>query len=290
MWGANAKFVITSHLPPIFHSVCMTSNYTVLVHDHGKNQENPRQCLVSADTNRTGLAARIATTCPSPCCFQLPRARRPPAYLTQEQWGEHSRSRISTVVATKATKPADDSRDDDDDNDEEDVPSIGKKGDDGVDDKYGVKEGCVLAAAKANKPGGDDSKDDDDDEEGRKGVKKHVLWLKGGKKHVIDDGDNVDVNNDDVLVWKKGGKKQVVNDDNDDDNDDDDDNEEGQKGVNKCIMGQKVAKRAAPTMVTMMMRTRTTRRCIRVARSGGTKIMTPPLPWAGVAHRHCPIK
>jgi hypothetical protein len=40
-WGVNPNFVVTSHLPPIFHSVCMTSNYTIWVHYHGKNQENP---------------------------------------------------------------------------------------------------------------------------------------------------------------------------------------------------------------------------------------------------------
>ncbi len=37
-----------------------------------------------------------------------------------------------------------------------------------------MKEGGVLAAAKAAKPGGDDSEDDNDDKEGQKGVKKHV--------------------------------------------------------------------------------------------------------------------
>ncbi len=63
-------------------------------------------------------------------------------------------------MATKATKPADDSGDDDNEDDKEDVPSISKKGNDGVDDKQGVKEGGVLAAAKAAKPDGVDSEDD----------------------------------------------------------------------------------------------------------------------------------
>ncbi len=54
------------------------------------------------------------------------------------------------------------------------MPSIGKKSNDGVDDKQGVKEGSMSAATKAAKPGGDNSKDDDDDKEGQKGVKKHL--------------------------------------------------------------------------------------------------------------------
>ncbi len=54
----------------------------------------------------------------------------------------------------------------------------------------------------------------------------HVSGLKGGKKRVIDDGDNVDVNDDDILVWQKGGKKRVVDDNNDDN--DDNGNKEGQ--------------------------------------------------------------
>ncbi len=46
--------------------------------------------------------------------------------------------------------------------------SIGKKGNDGGDDKQGLKEGGVSAATKATKPGDNDSKDDnnDDEEEG----------------------------------------------------------------------------------------------------------------------------
>jgi hypothetical protein len=112
-----------------------------------KTKRIPRQPLVSTDPR--GLAARIATTCPSPYCFQPPRAHCPPADLTQDQRGEHSRSRISTVVAAKANTLADDSGDDSDDDDEEDMPSIGKKGNDGVDDEQGVKEGGKLAAAKA---------------------------------------------------------------------------------------------------------------------------------------------
>ncbi len=80
----------------------------------------------------------------------------------------------------------------------------------------------MLAAAKATKPGGDDSKDDNDNdnEEGQKGVKKHGMGQKGGKKRVIDDGYN-DNDNDEVVVWQKGGKKLVLNDgDNDNNNDD----------------------------------------------------------------------
>ncbi len=49
---------------------------------------------------------------------------RPPAYLTQDQRGELSRSRISAVAAAKATKPVDDSRDDDDNDDDKEVWSI----------------------------------------------------------------------------------------------------------------------------------------------------------------------
>jgi hypothetical protein len=101
-----------------------------------KTKRTPHQPLVS--TNPRGLAAHVAAACPSPCCFQLPRAHCPPSYLTQDQRDEHSRSLISTIAATKATKPADDSGDDDDDNDEEDVWSIGKKGDDGGDDEQGL--------------------------------------------------------------------------------------------------------------------------------------------------------
>jgi hypothetical protein len=57
------------------------------------------------------------------------------------------------------------------------VRSIGKKGNDGGDDKQGVKEGSVLAAAKAAKPGGDDLEDynDNDNKEGQKGVKKRIM-------------------------------------------------------------------------------------------------------------------
>ncbi len=66
-------------------------------------------------------------TRPSPCCFQLTRAHCLPAYLTQDQRGERSRSGISTIAAAKATKPDDDSGDDDDDDDKEDMPSIGEK-------------------------------------------------------------------------------------------------------------------------------------------------------------------
>jgi hypothetical protein len=40
-WGADPKFVVISNLPSIFHSVCMTSNYTIWVDYDGKNQENP---------------------------------------------------------------------------------------------------------------------------------------------------------------------------------------------------------------------------------------------------------
>jgi hypothetical protein len=177
MWGANAKFIVTSHLPPIIYSVCITSNLTILVQDHGKNQENPPS--TSRLYQLKGFSSPHAATCPSPCRFQLPRARRPPGYLTQDQRGEHSRLLIFTVAAAKATKPADDSGDDDDDDDEDDVQSIGKKGNDGGDDKQGVKEGSVLAAAKAAKPGCDDSKDDDDNKEEDKDNKE---VQKGGNK------------------------------------------------------------------------------------------------------------
>ncbi len=82
-------------------------------------RRTPRQPLVS--TNPRGLAACVAATRPSPHCFQLPRARRPPGYLTQDQRGEHSRSLISTATAAKATKQADGSGDDNDNNEEDDV-------------------------------------------------------------------------------------------------------------------------------------------------------------------------
>ncbi len=114
-------------------------------------KKTPRQPLVSANTNSTGLAAGVATTCPSPPHFQPPRACLSPAYLTQDQRGELSRSSISAIAAAKATKPADDSGDDNDDDDKEEMQSIGKKGNDGGDDEQGVKEGSVLAAAKAAK-------------------------------------------------------------------------------------------------------------------------------------------
>jgi hypothetical protein len=141
-----------------------------------KTEKIPHLPIVSADANQRVLAARVATTRSSPCCLQLPRARCPPAYLTQDQRDELSRSRISAVAASKATKPVDDSKDDED-NDEEEVQSIGKKGDDGGDDKQEVKEGGVMAAAKATKPGGDDSKDEDDNgnKEGQKGFK-NASW------------------------------------------------------------------------------------------------------------------
>ncbi len=203
-----------------------------------KTKRTPCQPLVSTDPR--GLAAGITATRPSPCHFQPPRARCPQAYLPQDQRGERSRSLISTIAAAKATKPADDFGDDDDGNDKEDVRSIVKKGNDGGDDEQGVEEDGMSAAAKAAKPGGDDSKDDDDDKEGWKGVKKRISGLKGGKKHVIDDGDNDNSNDNDIVVWQKGGKKQVIDDDNDDDDNNED--KEGQKGVKKCIMGQKGGK------------------------------------------------
>jgi hypothetical protein len=124
----------------------------------GKTKRTPHQPLVS--TNLRGLAACIAVIHPSRCCFQPPRALCP-----QDQRGERSRSLISTVVAAKATKPADGFGDEDNDNDVDDVRSIGKKGNDCGDDEQGVKEGSMLAATKAAKPGGDDSKDDDDNKE-----------------------------------------------------------------------------------------------------------------------------
>ncbi len=128
-----------------------------------KTERTPHQPLISTDPG--GLAFRVTAICPSPRCFQPPRARSHPGYLTHDQRGERSRSLISTVAAAKATKPADDSGDDDDNNDEDDVWSIGKKGNDGGDDDQGVKEGSMSAAAKAAKPAGDDSKDDDDNKE-----------------------------------------------------------------------------------------------------------------------------
>jgi hypothetical protein len=149
-----------------------------------KTKRTPHQPLVS--TNLRGLAARVAATCPSPRCFQPPRARCPPGYLTQDRRGERSRSLISTVAAAKATKSADDSGDDDNDNDEDDVRSIGKKGNDGGDDKQGVKEGGMLAAAKAAKSGCYDSKDDDDNEEDDKDNK---AVQKGGNKRGDKDDD-----------------------------------------------------------------------------------------------------
>ncbi len=64
--------------------------------------------------------------------------------MTQDQRGELSRSHISATVAAKAAKPADDSGDDDEDNDNKEVQCIGKKGDDGGDDKQGVKESLCF--------------------------------------------------------------------------------------------------------------------------------------------------
>ncbi len=125
-----------------------------------KTKRTPHRPLVSTDPR--GLAARIAVTRSSPRRFQPTRARCPPGYLTQDQTGERSRSSISTVAAAKATKPADDSGDDDNNDDEDDVRSIGKKGNDGGDDKQRVKEGGMSAAAKAAKPGGDHFEDDND--------------------------------------------------------------------------------------------------------------------------------
>jgi hypothetical protein len=90
-----------------------------------KTKKTPHQPLVS--TNPRGLAARIAATCLSPHCYQPTRAQPPPAYLTQDQRGERSSSRISTVMAAKAIKPADDSGDDDNDDEKEDMRSIGRK-------------------------------------------------------------------------------------------------------------------------------------------------------------------
>ncbi len=149
-----------------------------------KTKRTPHQLLVS--TNPRVLAAHVAATCPSPCHFQPPRARHPWGYLTQDQWGECSRSLISTVAVAKATKPADDSGDDNDNNDQGDVRSIGKKDNDGGDDKQGVKEGGMSAAAKAAKPGGDDSKDDDNNKEEDKDNEE---VQKGGNKRGDEDDD-----------------------------------------------------------------------------------------------------
>jgi hypothetical protein len=74
-------------------------------------------------------------TCSSPRRLRLPRVCCPPAYLTQDQRGELSRSHISAVAAAKGTKAADNSGDNDNDDDKEEVRSIGKKGDDGGDAK-----------------------------------------------------------------------------------------------------------------------------------------------------------
>jgi hypothetical protein len=111
-----------------------------------KTKRTPHRPLVS--TNPRGIAARVAATCPSPHRFQPLRANCPPAYLTQDQRGEHSRSLISAVAAAKATKPADDSGDDNNDDDKDDVRSIGNKGNDSGDDKQGVKEGSMLLPPK----------------------------------------------------------------------------------------------------------------------------------------------
>ncbi len=200
----------------------MTSIYTIWFYYHGKNQENPPSTRRLCQCQPKGFSSLSCYDSFQPSSLGPPRAPCPQACLTQDQRGEQSRSRISAIVASKATKPADDSRDDDEDNDKEEVQSIGKKGNDDGDDKQGVKEGGVLAAAKAAKPGGDDSKDDDDDDdkEGQKGVEKCIMGWKGGKKRVINDGDNDNVDNDDV-VWGKGGKKHVIDDgDNEDDDDD----------------------------------------------------------------------
>ncbi len=105
--------------------------------------------------NQRVLAARVAMTCSSPHRVQPPRAHCPPAYLTQDQRGELSRSRISAVAAIKATKPVDDSGDDDNDDDKEEMRSIVKNINDGGDDKQGVKEGSVSAAVIAAKTVGD---------------------------------------------------------------------------------------------------------------------------------------
>ncbi len=117
-WGANSKFVLTSHLPPIFHSVCMTSQ----IKQFGfitmeKTKKTPCRPLVSANANPKVLAAQVATTRSSSCRVRPPRVRCPPAYLTQDQRGELSRSLISGIAAAKATKPADDSSHDNDGND-----------------------------------------------------------------------------------------------------------------------------------------------------------------------------
>ncbi len=147
-------FLSSSHLP--------LSLYDLKLHSLGslpwkKTKKIPCQPVVSADANPRVLAAQVAMTRSSLCRLQPPRACCPPAYLTWDQRGELCRSRISAVAATKVTKAADHSRDDDNNEDKEEVQSIGKKGDDGGDEEQGVKEGGVLAAAKAAKPGDDDS-------------------------------------------------------------------------------------------------------------------------------------
>jgi hypothetical protein len=57
MCGANPKFVVTPHLPPIFYSVCMTSNYTIWVHYHGKTQENSPSTRCICQCQLKGLSS-----------------------------------------------------------------------------------------------------------------------------------------------------------------------------------------------------------------------------------------
>jgi hypothetical protein len=59
--------------------------------------------------------------------FAATKGASSPAYLTQDQRGELSRSRISTIAASKATKQVNDSGDDNNDNEKEEVQSIGKR-------------------------------------------------------------------------------------------------------------------------------------------------------------------
>jgi hypothetical protein len=237
-WGANAKFVVAFHLPPIFHSVCMTSITQFWFITMAKTKRTPCQPLIN--TNPTGLAARVAAICPSPLCFQPPRAHHPPVYMTQDQRGGRSMSLISTVAAAKATTPGNDSGDDNDNNEDDDVRSIGKKGSDGGDDKQGVKEGqkgvkMRILGLKGGKKhvvdnGDDEDNIDNDDDEGQKGVKKLVSGPKGGKRCVMDNGDDDNNKDDNAKATKPGGKDS---EDDDDNKEKDKDNEEVQRGNSK---------------------------------------------------------
>ncbi len=155
-----------------------------LVHDHGKNQENPPS--TSRLYQPEGFSSPRCCNLSQPLLFSATKGTSSFRLFDSDQRGERSRSLISTVAAAKATKPADDSGDDDNDDDKDDVQSIGKMGNHGGDDEQGVKEGSMMAAAKAAKPGGDDSKDDDDNKDEDKDNKE---VQKGGNKGGDEDDD-----------------------------------------------------------------------------------------------------